>query len=176
MDWSPFRIAGPCTPLPKTRAIHTVEGIGDRLRVAAFAELQAREAFYWAAAKFKDAPDGLCAAWKGLARAEQKHLDWLLRRMEELGVAVDERPVSDQLWHSFVKCRTAEEFSLYMAAAEERGRRAGERFRDAMAKVDPISATLFGRIAEEEVEHIALATRYFAFDPVTQASAGGPMA
>ena len=34
------------------------------MRIAAFAELQAREAFRWGAATFPDAPEELRAAWR----------------------------------------------------------------------------------------------------------------
>jgi uncharacterized ferritin-like protein (DUF455 family) len=160
-DWSPFRLAAPGEHGPSPRAMNSREGIGDRLRAAAFAEIQAREAFLWAAEKFADAPLALRRGWRALAMAEERHLGWLLRRMEELGVAVDERPVSDALWHSLMECRNAKEFAWYIANAEERGRLAGVRFQKGMATVDPVTAEIFGRIAEEEVEHVALAYRYY---------------
>lgn len=158
---SGFRLAEPGAHGDAPRAIHSREGIGDRLRAAAFAEIQARDAFLWAAETFTEAPQALRTAWKGLAVAEERHLSWLLNRMTELGIDVADRRVSDQLWVSLTSCKTPSEFAHYMASAEDRGRRAGERFRDAMAQVDPTTAQIFGKIAEEEVEHIALAYRYY---------------
>jgi uncharacterized ferritin-like protein (DUF455 family) len=137
--------------------------VADRLRAAAFAEVQARDAFLWAAATFTDAPSSLITAWRGLALAEGRHLEWLLRRLRDLGFSPQDRGVSDQLWHSLVQCQTAEEFSMYMASAEERGRRAGERFHAQLQERDPISAEIFRKIAEEEVEHIRLAETFFGF-------------
>jgi uncharacterized ferritin-like protein (DUF455 family) len=160
-DWSPFRSAPQGAHADAPRAITSTFGIGDRLRAAAFAELQAREAFDWAADRFEDAPTSLRTAWKGLALAEDRHLGWLLNRMKELGIDAAERQVSDQLWYSLVTCQNARDFAKYMASAEERGRKAGERFCQAMSAVDPVSAGIFGKIAEEEVAHIELATRYF---------------
>ena len=61
----------------------------------------------------------------------------------------------------FAKTKSAKEFSLFMASAEERGRRAGERFKEQLALVDPRSSLIFGRIALEEVAHIELAMAYF---------------
>lgn len=138
-----------------------MEGVGDRLRAAAFAEIQAREAFLWGASHFEDAPASLKTAWRGLALAEDRHLGWLLKRMQELGIGVTDRRVSDQLWVSLVSSQNAKEFAYYMASAEERGRRAGERFHQELLKKDPVTAEIFGKIAEEEVEHIALAEKYF---------------
>jgi hypothetical protein len=48
-----------------------------------------------------------------------------------------------------------------MAESEDRGRRAGERFSEAMKQADPESARIFGQIALEERAHIALAERFF---------------
>lgn len=160
-DWGTFQLAPQGKHAPGPRSIHTPEGIGDRLRAAAFAEIQARDAFLWAAESLDDAPDSLKTAWKGLALAEEKHLNWLLKRLKDLGFEANERPVSDRLWHSLTSCKTAKEFALYMASAEERGQQAGERFYREMKEIDAISAEIFRKVAEEEVEHIQLARRYF---------------
>ena len=161
MNWEPFKLAPPLSRPDLTRSLDTIEGIGDRLRAAAFAEIQAREAFLWAASHFEDAPPALRLAWKGLALAEQRHLDWLLNRMKELEIDVRERQVSDFLWHSLIVCRNAKEFAHFMASAEERGRKAGARFHQALYHRDPLTAKIFGKIAEEEVSHIALAYQFY---------------
>jgi uncharacterized ferritin-like protein (DUF455 family) len=170
-DWAPFRLAPTGRRADPPRGIETRDGIGDRLRTAAFAELQALHAFNWAADTFEDAPPALRAAWRGLALAEEKHLQWLLRRMEELAIPVDARAVSDWLWNSLMSCKSAREFAVFMASAEERGRRAGERFEEAMAAIDPVSSVIFGKIAEEEVEHIRLTQRFYPDAEVAPGSA-----
>ncbi|MGZ3700096.1 MAG: DUF455 family protein, partial [Bdellovibrionota bacterium] len=124
-DWAPFQTVETGKYPDRTRSIDTPEGVADRIRAAAFAEIQAREAFLWAASQFEDASEDLRQAWRILARAEQKHLDWLLQRLSELGYTPSERLVSDQLWHSLTSCKTARDFALFMANAEERGRQAG---------------------------------------------------
>lgn len=167
-EWLPFRIADRARgerPDP-TRSMDTPEGVTDRLRAAAFAELQAQHAFEWAAEHFAgDASEGLRQAWRELAIAEKKHLHWLLQRLHELGSHESDRKVSDQLWLSLRACTSARDFALFMASAEERGRIAGERFHQAMLERDPISAKIFGDIAREEVEHIQLASRHFNWKP-----------
>ncbi len=160
-DWSPFQVVPRGERSEPPRSIHTMQGVGDRLRAAAFAEIQARDAFEWAAGKFGDAPADLRSAWRNLAHAEQRHLDWLLRRMTELGIPLEERRVSDQLWISLTSCTSARDFAVYMANAEERGRRAGERFHAELLERDPETARIFGKIAEEEIAHIELARRFF---------------
>lgn len=160
-NWEPFVITENGAHADAPRSIHSPEGIGDRLRAAAFAEIQARDAFLWASNTFQDAPPSLRNAWAGLALAEQRHFDWIMKRMQELGVSPSARKVSDQLWYSLINCKTAENFAIFIASAEERGRKAGVRFYEAMKEKDPVTSEIFRKIAEEEVAHIALATKYF---------------
>jgi uncharacterized ferritin-like protein (DUF455 family) len=162
LNWEPFLVAPLGVKADAPRSLDTFEGKGDRLRSAAFAEVQARDAFLWAASHYEDAPASLKRAWTALAQAEQRHLDWLLNRMLELKIDIRERRVSDQLWHSLTSCTSAKEFALYMASAEERGRKAGVRFHQALSATDPITAEIFRKIAEEELAHISLAYQYFS--------------
>lgn len=160
-SWEPFHLLSKDDRTLPSRPMETVDGVGDRLRTAAFAEIQAHYAFLWAAENFQDAPNALREDWKTLAREEEKHLGWLLYRMQEIGVDVKDRGVWDALWYSLITCKTPKDFAVFMASAEERGRRAGERFAQALHRFDPHSARIFGQIAREEVSHIELATRYF---------------
>lgn len=160
-DWAPFVLSEGGARGDPPRSIDTAEGIGDRLRTAAFAELQAREAFHWAAGAFADTPEELRRSWSALSVAEDRHLGWLIARMRELGVDVRARRVSDFLWKSLQSCKTGREFAVFIATAEERGRKAGARFHEAMMARDPVTAEIFGRIAEEEVAHVALAQRFY---------------
>jgi len=160
-DWSPFVTVADGAKAPGPRALSRPEGIGDRMRIAAFAELQAREAFRWGAATFPDAPEELRAAWRTLADEEDKHLGWLLDRMAVLGFGPEDRAVSAHLWRGLTACNTAHEFTWYMAKAEDRGRIAGERFGEALAARDPATAELFAQIAREEADHIELAMRFY---------------
>lgn len=161
MNWDPFVVVPLGTRPEPPRSIASSEGIGDRLRTAAFAELQARTAFEWGIETFPGAPEGLKRGWQELVVAEDRHLNWLLKRMSELGVEVSGRKVSDQLWHSLRSCKTAEQFALFMASAEERGQRAGEQFFEALRDRDPVSAEIFRKIAKEEAAHVALARAFF---------------
>ncbi|MDX6768868.1 MAG: ferritin-like domain-containing protein [Elusimicrobiota bacterium] len=157
MDWSPFVVCPPEQEAPRPRGFTTPEGLGDRLRVAAFAEKQAEAAFHRAAERFEDAPPALREAWRRIGTEEGRHLGMILERMEQLGVAVDGRPVSDRLWRSLEACGSAAEFVAKMRAAEERGRTAEESFRRSLAQRDPATAELFGRIADDEAEHLRVA-------------------
>lgn len=154
-DWAPFRVAPPRAYADAPRSIHSPEGRGDRMRAAAFAELQAMFAFAWAAENFAhEISVELYTLWKDLAREEEKHLKWILTRMHELGVTYEERLVTDVLWTTLMDCKTAQAFGVTIAEAEERGRKAGVRFHESLLTSDPVTAEIFGRIAAEEVEHI----------------------
>ncbi len=160
-DWKPFQVALPGNKADLPRSLETLEGVGDRLRVAAFAEIQAREAFLWATSFFKEASSELKQAWSQLAIDENRHLQWLLTRMKELQIEINARKVSDQLWCSLYSCQNTRAFSLYMASAEERGRVAGMRFFEVLHPTDPVTARIFKTIAEEEVNHIRMARQFF---------------
>jgi uncharacterized ferritin-like protein (DUF455 family) len=157
--WEPFLVQTGSVLAP--RNLPGKDGIGDRLRTAAFAEMQAERAFLRAADIYTDAPDSLRNEWRVLALEERNHMNWLLNRMQELGIAVDERPVSDALWHSLCKCKDARAFCHFIADSEERGRRAGQRFHDVLIDIDPETSRIFGKIAKEELRHIALAYQYY---------------
>ncbi len=162
VHWAPFRVAvSSQEKAPYTRSLNTKEGIGDRLRFVAFAECQASAAFSAAAELFTEVDPRVRAIWRDLAQEEKKHMQWLLTRLAELGLAVDERPVHDALWRSFATCKSGRDFAAYIAGAEERGRVAGEKFAQVLKTTDPITAQIFEKIAEEEVGHITMAERAF---------------
>lgn len=165
MDWSPFLVQAGVVLAP--RPLPTREGIGDRLRTAAFAELQAERAFNRAAEIYTDAPPSLRDAWKHLAVEETKHMNWLLGRLKEMEIDVQERPVSDSLWQSLSKCKDARSFAHYIADSEERGRRAGQRFHDTLLTIDEKTAKIFGEIAREEQRHIDLAYKHFPLSEIS---------
>lgn len=155
--WSPYQIGIPS----KMRSLHTPEGLGDRLRLVAFAERQAFHAFNEAITRFPDAPVGLRDAWKWVALEEAKHESWLVKRLEEIGQDIAATPVSLNLYYSLQKCETPKEFALYVSDAEERGRIGAEKFAEVLEKSDPVTAQIFAQIAYEEREHIALVDKFF---------------
>jgi uncharacterized ferritin-like protein (DUF455 family) len=158
-EWHPFRIRAKADAI---RSLSTPEGIADRLRVVAFAELQARDAFLWGAERYPEAPAAWREAWIRFAAVEDRHAQMLLSRMEELKIPLEDRWVTDKLTRL---CRLAEDpitFLFLLASAEERGMEAGFTLGEQMTPYDSTSAALFRQIADEEVEHVAMAREALA--------------
>ncbi len=165
MDFSPFKICASGQRPPKPRPMTTLEGIGDRMRSGAFAELQAIAAFEWAAGHFQDVPQELRASWSAQVADESRHYGMIIRRMDKLGIGVTDRPVSLGLWEALQECATGREFCIKIAAAEERGRRAGLKLAQHLKNSDPETAAAFQEIADDEVAHVALAATHFDWEP-----------
>jgi len=150
--YAPFRLAS--GKPDAIRALQAPGGVGDRLRVVAFAELQARDLFRYGAARFREAPLHWKESWLRFAEVEDLHAQLLLTRMQELGLEPGERTVSDKLSRL---CRASDDavtFLFLLASAEERGMESGNILGEQMQAVDPESAAIFARIAKEEVEHV----------------------
>ena len=145
------------------RKLEAPGGVEDRLRVVAFAELQARDLFRYGAERFAaEIPAEWRESWLRFAAVEDLHAQLLLTRMAELGVRPGDRTVSDKLSRL---CRAATDpvmFLFLLASAEERGMEAGVVLGEQMKRVDPASAAIFARIAAEEVEHVEAATRFLS--------------
>jgi uncharacterized ferritin-like protein (DUF455 family) len=137
------------------RPMQSPEGVADRLRVVAFAELQARDLFFYGRERFAGrVPGGWERDWERFSRVEDRHAQLLLDRMARLGTDPGARAVSDKLSRL---CRMAEDpvlFLFLLSGAEERGMEAGFTLEEQMRKIDAESAAIFGLIAKEEVEHV----------------------
>lgn len=154
-NWGPFRLAERGDAI---RALQSAEGVADRLRLVAFAELQARDAFRSGAQRFEGRiPEELRQTWLRFAEVEDRHAQMLLTRMGELGVEPGGRAVSDKLTRLCEKAEDPILFLFLLSSAEERGMEQGKILGEQMLAVDETSARIFLQIAEEEVEHVQMA-------------------
>lgn len=139
------------------RPLTAKEGVVDRLRLVAFAELQARDLFYWGAETFKaTAPAQWLEIWVRFAEVENRHAQMLLDRMAELGGDIAGRAVSDKLSRLCFASTDPVLFLFLLASAEERGMESGNILAGQMHTVDAVSANIFKQIADEEVEHVEM--------------------
>ena len=173
LDWSPFSVAPDGARGAKTRSLSTPEGLGDRIRSAAFAELQAIYAFEWASAKFTEVPHWLSAGWERVIIEEKNHLGWLMSRMDTLGVDPRARAVSIRLWNTLKRSTSAGEFCFWITEAEEWGRKAAHAIAPQILDRDPETAAIFEKIALEERFHVALGRRYAELSGYTRELAQG---
>ena len=165
-SWKPFRIVSGKGDF--IRPLTAKDGVLDRLRLVAFAEVQAKEAFLWGAEKFKGiAPDAWIDEWTRFAAVEERHANMLLTRFHELGGSLEERSLSDKLMRLCMAAEDPVTFLFLLSSAEERGMEAGFTLGKQMELVDGVSAKIFHTIAEEEVEHVHAATAALApHDPL----------
>lgn len=155
--WKPFRVA---ERADRMRSIGIPEGVGDRIRAVAFAELQARDGFLWGLDRFPEALPELRAYWREFAAMEELHAQLLLDRAAELNVDLSERAVSDTLMRMFVRSDSADLFLYQISTAEERGMEVGTAMIRPIREVDPVSAAVFQRIVDDEVGHVSTARRF----------------
>jgi uncharacterized ferritin-like protein (DUF455 family) len=165
VNWEPFDLCAPGQDPPRPRDIRSLEGLGDRLRTAAFAERQAVHAFTWAASHFDELPAGLADDWRRQIPQEERHCALILERMAQLGIEVGAVPVSPRVWESVRDLETGKQFCLYIASAEERGRQAGIRLCRALKDSDPETVAIFQSIVDDEEAHVALAATYYGWRP-----------
>ncbi len=126
-NWTPFKLCAEGESAPKPRSLSHPEGLGDRMRTAAFAEFQAIRAFKHAAQTFRDVPETLLAAWKKQIPEEELHYELIATRMGALGHSLDSRPVSLRLTESLSSCQSGQDFCEKICSAEHRGRDAALR-------------------------------------------------
>ena len=157
--WKPFSVSNKPDRL---RSINTIEGVIDRLRLVSFAEIQAREAFLWAAKTFFETPTEWREQWKKIAADENRHSQLLMDRLFELGGKIEDRLVSTFIYTQCIKAMDPILFTFIISSSEERGMENGLLMSTQMAQVDQKSAEIFALIAEEEKTHIQISNAILA--------------
>jgi uncharacterized ferritin-like protein (DUF455 family) len=165
MSWEPFVLSSPEQKLPFPQPMSHRDGLGDRLRIAAFAELQAVRAFGWASEHFKDVPISLIEGWERQIPEEKLHFRLIMERMSNLGVRPEKKPVSAKLSETLFTCETGEKFAIEIATAEHKGRLAALKMADYLQDRDPVTTRVFLRIARDEMSHVQLVMDHFDWKP-----------
>lgn len=165
MSWEPFVLAPPDEKAPFPKPMSHREGLGDRLRIAAFAELQAVRAFGWATENFADVSPKVIEGWQLQIPEEKFHFRLIMERMAHLGVHAHQKPVSASLSESLYACQTGREFAVKIATAEHKGRLAALKMAAYLENRDPVTAQVFLRIAHDELAHVQLVIDNFNWQP-----------
>ena len=147
-QWAPFLVAENQGRGDPPRSLDSPDGVGDRLRTAAFAEVQARDAFLWAAGFFTDAPE---SASPNLAGARPGRTATPRLALPPHG-RVGRGPRCPQSVGPALAFATVVQISRGVCDlhGQRRGTRpqsGGERFHQALVHKDPVTAEIFRKIA-----------------------------
>jgi uncharacterized ferritin-like protein (DUF455 family) len=126
-------------------------------------ELQAAELMCWAVLAFPAAPPAFRRGLVGIALDEIRHMQMYGEHLDALGFSYGDWPVNDWFWERVPAASSPAEFVAGMGMGFEGGnldhaQRFAARFREAG---DERAAVLQEKVCEEEVPHVALATRWF---------------
>jgi uncharacterized ferritin-like protein (DUF455 family) len=129
-------------------------------------ELTAIELFAWALLLFPEAPAPMRRGLLITLEEEQLHLQLYLRRLEELGGGLGERPLSDYLWRHVGAIRDASDpVGAFLSAVgltfEQANLDYAAMYTEAFAKAgDDVSADIMRRVHDDEIGHVQLAATW----------------
>ena len=151
--------------LPK-RSLASVEGRIALLHAVAHIEFTAIHLAWDILYRFRELPDAFRADWLGVAVEEAEHFDMILSRLRELGADYGDLPVHRGLWSLAVD--TADDvlarLALVPRCMEARGLDVTPGMIDGLKRHgDLASVALLERILHDEVGHVVLGSRWFAY-------------
>lgn len=148
------------------RSARTREGRAALLHALAHIEFNAIHLALDAIWRFSGLPEAFYDDWLTVAADEARHFGWLCARLEALDAAYGDFPAHDGLWQAALA--TAGDVLVRMALVprvlEARGLNVSPRLIGELeAAGDAESATVLNTILAEEVGHVAIGSRWFAF-------------
>lgn len=151
--------------LPK-RGLASVEGRIALLHAVAHIEFTAIHLAWDILYRFRELPDQFHAGWLGVAVEEAGHFDMIRTRLRDLGADYGDLPVHRGLWS--LAADTADDvlarLALVPRCMEARGLDVTPAMIDGLQRHgDAASAALLQRILHDEVGHVVLGSRWFAY-------------
>jgi len=148
------------------RGLGSAQGRIALLHAVAHIEFNAINLALDAAYRFRGLPPSFYADWIGVADDEARHFEMLTGRLAELGANYGDLPAHNGLWEMAV--RTASDpiarMALVPRVLEARGLDVTPGMIARLRAVgDTTSAAILGVILDEEVEHVAIGSRWFAW-------------
>jgi uncharacterized ferritin-like protein (DUF455 family) len=124
-------------------------------------ELLAIELFAWALLSFDEIDEMQTRILIRTIGDEQKHLRMYITRIEELGGAFGDFPLSDYLWSELTQSQSFEAFSAAMALTfEQANLDHALYFRSVFAKAgDSRTAEILNVVYHDEIKHVAAGTK-----------------
>lgn len=152
--------------LPKPSALHEADKRAECLARFAHHELMAVELLAWALLRWPNAPLGLRQDWYGILSDEQKHCRLYLERLDSLGRRLQDYELNPYFWRQVPRIsRSPRGPCAFLAALGLTLEQAnldftliyGEAFK---RSGDLQSAQVFELVHQEEIEHVASASRW----------------
>jgi len=119
-------------------------------------ELQATELFAWAVLAFPDTPHGFRDGLATILQDEQRHTRMYISRVEAMGHAMGDFPVSGYFWNKVPDLRSPTDFICAMSLTFENANldHTVEYATLARKAGDPATAAVIDRIEKDEIEHV----------------------
>lgn len=160
---APLRVVERAEKTPRPGALVRAEVRARLLHVFFHHELQAAEIFCWALLAFPETPESFRRGLVKIALDELRHARAYGAQIERLGSRIGDHAVRDWFWERFVDCASPLEFVALMGLGFEGGNLDhcatwAERFRQVG---DEEGARCQEEIGEDEIEHVAFASRWF---------------
>ncbi|MBI3711536.1 MAG: ferritin-like domain-containing protein [Burkholderiales bacterium] len=161
----------------KRRAMNTVEGRASLIHALAHIEFNAINLALDAVWRFPNMPEAYYADWLQVAQEEAYHFCLLADHLLSLGFAYGDFPAHNSLWELAEKTSgdVLARMALVPRTMEARGLDATPALRAKIAQAgDLAAAEILDIILREEIGHVAIGNRWFAYlcqqrqlDPIT---------
>ncbi|MBI1835050.1 MAG: ferritin-like domain-containing protein [Burkholderiales bacterium] len=150
----------------KRRAMNTVEGRASLIHALAHIEFNAINLALDAVWRFPDMPEAYYADWLQVAQEEAYHFRLLADHLQRLGFAYGDFPAHNSLWELAEKTSgdVLARMALVPRTMEARGLDATPALRAKIAQAgDMAAAEILDIILREEIGHVAIGNRWFAY-------------
>lgn len=150
----------------KSRGIGSLQGRAALLHAVAHIEFNAINLAWDAVYRFRDLPEEYARDWASVAADEARHFQLVRQRLNELGFDYGDFPAHNGLWEMALAtedCLTAR-MALVPRLLEARGLDVTPGMIEGLKGVaDWPSVAVFELILREEVRHVAVGSRWFAY-------------
>lgn len=150
----------------RARSMHTVEGRAVMLHALSHIEFNAINLALDAIWRFPGMPRAYYADWLRVAAEEAEHFSLLVAHLGTLGACYGDFPAHDSLWEMAERTRddVLARMALVPRTLEARGLDAAPSVRAKLAQAkDHAAAAILDRILRDEIGHVAIGNRWFAW-------------
>ena len=151
------------SPFPSTSALVQATARGQVLHFFANHELLAMELMALVLLKFPEAPAAFRSGLVRTIQEEQSHMRLYIARMQELGVAFGDLPLTDYFWNCLKDMRSPLEFVTQMSLTfEQANLDFSLYYRDEIARHGDVeTAAILDRVYREEIGHVKHGLTWF---------------